>query len=84
MSDPENLLKEVDKTEAYIGLKRNAGWLYLKKHLVAKRNQIKKSFRTLDPEDSIKIAKEQARLNLLNEIINKPDNYAKRRNKNKS
>lgn len=84
MSDPENLLKEVDKTEAYIGLKRNAGWLYLKKHLKAKRNQIKKSFRTLDPEDSIKIAKEQARLNLLNEIINKPDNYAKRRNKNKS
>lgn len=81
---PENLLKNVDKDEAYISLRRNAGWLYLKKHLEAKKRQIRESFKTVDPENSIKIAKEQAKLNLINDIINKPDDYAKRRKKNKS
>lgn len=73
----ENLLKGVEKSEAYASLKRNTGWLFLEKQLNKKKKQLKNSFKTIDPEDSIKIAQQQAKLNLINEILRKPDYHSK-------
>lgn len=68
--------KPIDETftedEALASLHTSVGWGYMKRHLEAKRKQLRREFETVSPGDSNKIAAIQAKLKMINIIIDKP------------
>ena len=80
--EKEEILRNSNKDEALAKLYGHAGWLHLSKILEDKREVLLSELVNIDPENTARIAKIQGRLEIIREIINKPEEYFNKKRNN--
>lgn len=71
----DDILRDTDKKQAIARLHGNAGWLFIQEMMGEKKDRLEKEFYSVDPKDTVKIAKIQAKLEIIRDYINKPKQY---------
>lgn len=60
------------------GLFQHTGWKFLENELKQQKSNLYAQFRTIDPNDKVKVAKLQAKLSFIEKLLNKPQKYLKK------
>lgn len=74
MNDKE-ILAKTDKQKSLAGLHTHTGWKHLQKIMKEEKMRLKRELLTINPEESISIAKIQAKIEMINKYIDKPEQY---------
>lgn len=74
----EDILRDVNQDKAIAKLHNNAGWIFIQDIMKEKQQRLEKKIYSIDPNDSVEIAKVQGELKILREFIDKPKQYFER------
>lgn len=75
-------MANANKEDALASLHQHTGWRFLKEGMRKKVNSLEKQYRSVDPNNSVEIARIQAQINILETFMDRPKRYFEQRQKN--
>jgi len=72
-------LAKANREDALAALFQHTGWKFLRNDMKEKVKSLERKYRTVDPSDSVEIARIQSQINILEKYIDKPENYFRQR-----